>query len=121
MHWLEKKKKDGSVYLKLLMKFDGQNKNLLHFILDKNIMNDNAWDDCDTFFFICVYSHNGRFSYGYASSPGRRSSMEDFYETRIDGVDGEIVGLFGVFDGKPFSHLHLQYTQNGKYAKLDVT
>ncbi|KAL5974081.1 putative protein phosphatase 2C 59 [Asimina triloba] len=26
--------------------------------------------------------------------------MEDFYETRIDGVDGEIVGLFGVFDGK---------------------
>ncbi|CAL0327163.1 unnamed protein product [Lupinus luteus] len=44
-------------------------------------------------------SHNGKFSYGYASSPGRRSSMEDFYETRIDGVDGEIVGLFGVFDG----------------------
>ncbi|CAN7068704.1 unnamed protein product [Brassica rapa subsp. trilocularis] len=25
--------------------------------------------------------------------------MEDFFETRIDGVDGEIVGLFGVFDG----------------------
>jgi hypothetical protein len=25
--------------------------------------------------------------------------MEDFYETRIDGIDGEIVGLFGVFDG----------------------
>lgn len=25
--------------------------------------------------------------------------MEDFYETRIDGVDGKIVGLFGVFDG----------------------
>ena len=25
--------------------------------------------------------------------------MEDFYETRIDGVDGEVVGLFGVFDG----------------------
>ncbi|XP_040864937.1 probable protein phosphatase 2C 59 isoform X1 [Glycine max] len=42
---------------------------------------------------------NGKFSYGYASSPGKRSSMEDFYETKIDGVDGEIVGLFGVFDG----------------------
>ncbi|CAL5419423.1 unnamed protein product [Camellia sinensis] len=41
---------------------------------------------------------NAKFSYGYASSPGKRSSMEDFYETRIDGVDGEIVGLFGVFD-----------------------
>lgn len=27
--------------------------------------------------------------------------MEDFYETRIDGVEGEIVGLFGVFDGMP--------------------
>ncbi|KAG9153588.1 hypothetical protein Leryth_008517 [Lithospermum erythrorhizon] len=44
-------------------------------------------------------SNNGKFGYGYASSPGKRSSMEDFYETRIDGVDGEIVGLFGVFDG----------------------
>ncbi|CAL9133847.1 protein phosphatase 2C 59 [Musa troglodytarum] len=44
-------------------------------------------------------SQNRKFSYGYASSPGKRSSMEDFYETRIDGVDGEIVGLFGVFDG----------------------
>ncbi|KDO67360.1 hypothetical protein CISIN_1g020272mg [Citrus sinensis] len=44
-------------------------------------------------------SQNGKFSYGYASSPGKRSSMEDFYETRIDGVEGEIVGLFGVFDG----------------------
>ncbi|KAJ0089487.1 hypothetical protein Patl1_12645 [Pistacia atlantica] len=45
------------------------------------------------------FSQNGKFSYGYASSPGKRSSMEDFYETRIDGVEGEIVGLFGVFDG----------------------
>nr|CAD1824788.1 unnamed protein product [Ananas comosus var. bracteatus] len=44
-------------------------------------------------------SQHEKFSYGYASSPGKRSSMEDFYETRIDGVDGEIVGLFGVFDG----------------------
>ena len=45
------------------------------------------------------FSQNGKFSYGYASSAGKRSSMEDFFETRIDGVDGEIVGLFGVFDG----------------------
>ena len=48
-------------------------------------------------------SQNAKFSYGYASSPGKRSSMEDFYETRIDGVDGEIVGLFGVFDGISYS------------------
>ncbi|KAK4491040.1 hypothetical protein RD792_001761 [Penstemon davidsonii] len=46
-----------------------------------------------------IHNQNGKFSYGYASSPGKRSSMEDFYETRIDGVDGEVVGLFGVFDG----------------------
>jgi hypothetical protein len=45
-------------------------------------------------------SENGKFSYGYASSPGKRSYMEDFHETRVDGVDGETVGLFGVFDGK---------------------
>uniref|UniRef100_A0A0D9WTN9 protein-serine/threonine phosphatase n=1 Tax=Leersia perrieri TaxID=77586 RepID=A0A0D9WTN9_9ORYZ len=45
------------------------------------------------------FSANGKFSYGYASSLGKRSSMEDFYDTRIDGVDGETVGLFGVFDG----------------------
>lgn len=49
--------------------------------------------------FLLNGSQNGKFSYGYASSPGKRSSMEDFYETRIDGVEGEIVGLFGVFDG----------------------
>ena len=63
--------------------------------------------------YICCNSQNGKFSYGYASSPGKRSSMEDFYETRIDGVEGEIVGLFGVFDGislslslSPHTHTH---------------
>ncbi|RWR75265.1 Protein phosphatase 2C PP2C-like domain-containing protein [Cinnamomum micranthum f. kanehirae] len=44
-------------------------------------------------------SQNGKFSYGYASSQGKRNSMEDFYETTVAGVHGEIVGLFGVFDG----------------------
>ncbi|XP_031480957.1 probable protein phosphatase 2C 59 [Nymphaea colorata] len=44
-------------------------------------------------------SQDRKFSYGFASSPGKRSTMEDFYETSIAGVDGEIVGLFGVFDG----------------------
>jgi hypothetical protein len=58
----------------------------------------------------CMYvvyrgSENGKFSYGYASCLGKRSSMEDFHETRIDGVDGETVGLFGVFDGKLVSRL----------------
>lgn len=58
-----------------------------------------------TMMLICN-SQNGKFSYGYASSPGKRSSMEDFYETRIDGVEGEIVGLFGVFDGLSLSLSH---------------
>ncbi|KAL0297384.1 UNVERIFIED_CONTAM: putative protein phosphatase 2C 59 [Sesamum radiatum] len=38
-----------------------------------------------------VYAfQNGKFTYGYASSQGKRSSMEDYYDTRIDGVDGEM-------------------------------
>ncbi|KAK9070984.1 hypothetical protein SSX86_009552 [Deinandra increscens subsp. villosa] len=44
-------------------------------------------------------SKDSKFNYGYASSTGRRSSMEDYHETRIQDVDGEMVGLFGVFDG----------------------
>ncbi|WRX33844.1 hypothetical protein QQP08_026331 [Theobroma cacao] len=58
-------------------------------------------------------SQNGKFSYGYASSPGKRSSMEDFYETRIDGVDGEIVGLFGVFDVYEAIYQGLLLAQDG--------
>lgn len=44
-------------------------------------------------------SVDGRFSFGFASSPGKRASMEDFYEARTDTIDGETVGLFGVYDG----------------------
>lgn len=52
-----------------------------------------------TVFPTCHCSEKGRFSYGFASCAGKRASMEDFYETRVDDVDGETVGLFGVFDG----------------------
>jgi protein phosphatase 1L len=52
-------------------------------------------------------SQNGKFSYGYASSPGKRASMEDFYETKIDCVDGQIIGLFGVFDGTGLPQLRM--------------
>ena len=38
--------------------------------------------------------------------------MEDFHETRVDGVDGETVGLFGVFDGKT------QPISDGKFMTL---
>jgi len=46
-------------------------------------------------------SRSGRFSYGYSSFKGKRSSMEDFFETTISEVDGQMVAFFGVFDGKP--------------------
>ncbi|KGN47496.1 probable protein phosphatase 2C 11 [Cucumis sativus] len=44
-------------------------------------------------------NHTGKFSYGYSSFKGKRASMEDFYETRISEVDGQMVAFFGVFDG----------------------
>ncbi|GKU90545.1 hypothetical protein SLEP1_g4530 [Rubroshorea leprosula] len=44
-------------------------------------------------------SRTVNFSYGYSSSKGKRASMEDFYETRISEVDGQMVAFFGVFDG----------------------
>ncbi|XP_029122488.1 probable protein phosphatase 2C 11 isoform X2 [Elaeis guineensis] len=46
-----------------------------------------------------IGSRNGRFSYGYSAFKGKRASMEDFYETRIAEVDGQMVAFFGVFDG----------------------
>lgn len=55
-------------------------------------------------FLFCTSSflnenHTGKFSYGYSSFKGKRASMEDFYETRISEVDGQMVAFFGVFDG----------------------
>lgn len=49
------------------------------------------------------------FSYGYSSFKGKRTSMEDYYETRISEVDGQMVAFFGVFDGnsQPFNSLTL--------------
>lgn len=79
----------------------------LHLFLNNGMFRKMTKSKCPMF---SGNSQNGKFSYGYASSPGKRSSMEDFYETRIDGVDGEIVGLFGVFDGMFLSfslaHMH---------------
>lgn len=45
-------------------------------------------------------NRNAKFSYGYSSFKGKRSSMEDFYEASISEVDGQMVACFGVFDGK---------------------
>lgn len=46
-----------------------------------------------------ICSQDGKLNYGYASTLGKRSSMEDYYEAKLDNVNGQIVGLFGVFDG----------------------
>uniref|UniRef100_A0A803L727 protein-serine/threonine phosphatase n=1 Tax=Chenopodium quinoa TaxID=63459 RepID=A0A803L727_CHEQI len=42
---------------------------------------------------------NVRFSYGYSTFKGKRSSMEDYFETKISEVGGQMVAFFGVFDG----------------------
>ena len=59
----------------------------------------------DTIWFF-LYSflsggHNVRFSYGYSTFKGKRASMEDFFETKISEVNGQMVAFFGVFDGMP--------------------
>jgi len=51
---------------------------------------------------VCSFlngSRTAKFNYGYSSFKGKRASMEDFYETRISEVDGQMVAFFGVFDG----------------------
>nr|KAJ0205613.1 hypothetical protein LSAT_V11C500266420 [Lactuca sativa] len=44
-------------------------------------------------------NQDSKFSYGYASSCGKRSSIDDFYEIRFECVNGKKIGLFGVVDG----------------------
>ncbi|KAF6167183.1 hypothetical protein GIB67_029821 [Kingdonia uniflora] len=60
---------------------------------------------------------NGRFSYGYCSFKGKRASMEDFYETRISEVDGQMVAFFGVFDGHGGSRA-AQYLKNNLFKNV---
>lgn len=51
-------------------------------------------------------SRSAKFSYGFSSFKGKRASMEDFFETSISEVDGQMVAFFGVFDGMiKFSYL----------------
>lgn len=44
---------------------------------------------------------DGKVMYGYALLRGKRSNMEDFHHAQFkrDAKSGEVVGLFGVFDG----------------------
>lgn len=38
--------------------------------------------------------------------------MEDFYEIRFEGVGGELIGLFGVFDGHTGGYAAAYLRQN---------
>lgn len=60
---------------------------------------------------------NGRFSYGYSTFKGKRASMEDFFETRISEVDGQMVAFFGVFDGHGGSRT-AEYLKNNLFNNL---
>ncbi|KAJ8531208.1 hypothetical protein K7X08_026642 [Anisodus acutangulus] len=60
---------------------------------------------------------NAKFSYGYATFKGKRASMEDFYETSISEVDGQIVAFFGVFDGHGGSRT-AEYLKNNLFKNL---
>ncbi|XP_015575386.1 probable protein phosphatase 2C 11 [Ricinus communis] len=62
-------------------------------------------------------SRTAKFSYGYSSFKGKRSSMEDFYETRISEVDGQMVAFFGVFDGHGGART-AEYLKNNLFRNL---
>uniref|UniRef100_A0A5B7ASA9 protein-serine/threonine phosphatase n=1 Tax=Davidia involucrata TaxID=16924 RepID=A0A5B7ASA9_DAVIN len=44
-------------------------------------------------------SEDGKLSCGYSSFRGKRSSMEDFYDVKTSKINGQIMCLFGIFDG----------------------
>ncbi|CAF2036504.1 unnamed protein product [Brassica rapa] len=46
------------------------------------------------------------------------SYREDRFETRIDGIVGEIVGLFGVFDGN-INNLYLMHNTDCELLKSE--
>ncbi|XP_044474600.1 probable protein phosphatase 2C 11 [Mangifera indica] len=60
---------------------------------------------------------SAKFSYGYSSFKGKRASMEDFYETRISEVDGQMVAFFGVFDGHGGART-AEYLKNNLFKNL---
>ncbi|KAM2318558.1 hypothetical protein ACFX1S_002140 [Malus domestica] len=44
-------------------------------------------------------SEGGKLSCGYSSFRGKRATMEDFYDVKMSKIDGQMVCLFGIFDG----------------------
>lgn len=58
-----------------------------------------------------------KFSYGYSSLKGKRATMEDFFETRISDVDGQMVAFFAVFDGHGGART-AEYLKNNLFNNL---
>jgi protein phosphatase 1L len=63
-------------------------------------------------------SENKKFSYGYSSVRGKRASMEDFHDTKISEVNGEMVGLFGVFDGQYYRSALMDYLERQSFLGI---
>eukprot|EP00850_Spirogloea_muscicola_P016967 SM000141S00911 [mRNA] locus=s141:212239:214880:- [translate_table: standard] len=62
-------------------------------------------------------SEDGTFSYGYSRLRGKRASMEDFHDAQIRPIGGQLVGLFGVFDGHGGSRA-AEYVQKHLFDNL---
>lgn len=62
-------------------------------------------------------SKTASFNYGYASFKGKRASMEDYFETTISDLDGQMVAFFGVFDGHGGSRT-AEYLKNNLFKNL---
>ncbi|KAG7599539.1 PPM-type phosphatase domain superfamily [Arabidopsis suecica] len=58
-----------------------------------------------------------KFSYGYSSLKGKRATMEDYFETRISDVNGQMVAFFGVFDGHGGART-AEYLKNNLFKNL---
>ncbi|KAH9691487.1 putative protein phosphatase 2C 11 [Citrus sinensis] len=73
--------------------------------------------DPDALFSGGGMSRTAKFSYGYSTFKGKRSSMEDFYETSLSEVDGQMVAFFGVYDGHGGSRT-AEYLKNHLFKNL---
>ncbi|ESR47578.1 putative protein phosphatase 2C 11 [Citrus sinensis] len=65
-------------------------------------------------------SRTAKFSYGYSTFKGKRSSMEDFYETSLSEVDGQMVAFFGVYDVEVFKKTDENYLSEEKGQHKDA-
>uniref|UniRef100_A0A0E0LC65 protein-serine/threonine phosphatase n=1 Tax=Oryza punctata TaxID=4537 RepID=A0A0E0LC65_ORYPU len=63
-------------------------------------------------------SKDGKLSWGYSSFKGRRPSMEDRLSIKSTTVNGQTVGLFGVFDGSHGGPRAAEYLKKHLFKNL---